>query len=68
MGPPIGMASGAPAFVRRLQERRARRRRCTTRRAALADGSGSVWIKAQETGRWSLALTGLPAVTAVVVV
>jgi hypothetical protein len=44
----------------------------STGRAALADGSGSVWVKAQpvggETGRWSLAAEGLQGVTAVAVI
>jgi hypothetical protein len=34
-------------------------------RVALADGSGAVWVRAPETGRWSLAADGLPPVTAV---
>jgi hypothetical protein len=41
-------------------------------RAALADGSGSVWVKAKSsgaaTGQWSLAAEGLHGVTAVAVV
>jgi photosystem II stability/assembly factor-like uncharacterized protein len=34
-------------------------------RVALADGSGAVWVRDPETGRWTLAADGVPSVTAV---